>query len=321
MRTIVYLGSLLLLAGCNAASKPEFDSMARESLISIAQLKTWCDGHSSAPVTRDATICGQVVANDLYGEFLRTIVIQDDSGGISIAIEGERLCRDFPFGAWVEVRCNGLALRDFGGKILLGTTPDEYGNDEIPEEEINRHFKVLDGDPPLAAGISFDEVESARIDTRVRFDHVRFVDAGAKWCDVDPESGESITTERMIIDQTGNVFPVRTIWNCDYAQEPLPAGSGSLIGVIDYFGGKFSLRVTFREMEFPEDSGTDSRGTEPRKTEESIPGSQKPTSENNRFRSDRSGTDKSLSREDITAGEPPIACLSTPGCSDPKPTR
>ena len=272
MRTIVCL-NLLLVAACNSASKPDFETSARKTELSIAALKALCDGRSNVTVTRDVAIHGQVVANDLYGEFSRSIVIQDDSGGISIAIEGSRLARKFPFGAWVEVRCNGLTLRDYGGKILLGTLPDENGYSEIPEEEIERYIRIPEdgGTPPQAARITFEEVRSDRIDTRVRFDGVHFAEAGAMWCDTDPKTGECISTEREIIDEKGNRFPVRTLWCCDYAKEALPAGTGTLIGVIDYCAGKFSLRVTFREIDFPEGAGISDRdeGNTVRRTAES----------------------------------------------------
>ena len=49
------------------------------------------------------------------------------------------------------------------------------------------------------------------------------------------------------------VFTVRTAATCVYAKEPLPQGTGSLYGIIDYFAGKYTLRVTNREAEF---SGT-----------------------------------------------------------------
>lgn len=35
-----------------------------------------------------------------------------------------------------------------------------------------------------------------------------------------------------------------------YAKEPSPQGTGSLYGIIDYFAGKYTLRVTNREAEF-----------------------------------------------------------------------
>lgn len=54
-------------------------------------------------------------------------------------------------------------------------------------------------------------------------------------------------------DTRGRTFTVRTAATCAYAKEPLPQGTGSLYGIIDYFAGKYSLRITNREAEF---SGT-----------------------------------------------------------------
>lgn len=246
-----WISLLGLLSGCSSASEPRYNPAPDESRISIAGLKSRSDGETSTPVTEDLTIRGQVVANDLYGEFNREIVIQDTSGGIGIALEGERLCVQYPFGTLVEVRCNGLVLSDYGGKIELGYRPDEFGSRAIPAEEINRYVRIL-SDPapsPRAVRLNFNEVDSRNINTRVRFDGVRFSEPGSSWCDTD-ETGRTVTTEREITDLNGNRFIVRTLRYCDYAMEDLPSGEGSLIGIIDYFGGTFSLRVTFHEMDF-----------------------------------------------------------------------
>lgn len=261
MKAIAYI-SLLLAVGCNKASEPRFEQSPEATLISIAGLKTLCDGASSARIARDATIRGEVVANDLYGEFLREIIIQDETGGISVAVEGQQLADRFPFGAIVEIRGNGLTLCDYGGKVRLGTEPGEDGSPgEIPEEEIERYIRTIGAveTEPRVQVLRFGEVASSHVDTRVRFEEVRFVEAGAAWCDVDPETNRFVTTEREIVDTDGGRFIVRTLWDCDYGAEPLPEGSGSLTGVIDYFGGKYSLRVTFREKEFPVTAGQRAR--------------------------------------------------------------
>ena len=109
------------------------------------------------------------------------------------------------------------------------------------------------GETPSAQLLTFDAVAARHIDTRVRFDDVRFADAGKTWCDTDPETGRAVATEREIVDTRGRTFTVRTAATCVYAKEPLPQGTGSLYGIIDYFAGKYTLRVTNREAEF---SGT-----------------------------------------------------------------
>lgn len=254
MKKIACISPILLAVGCDLATTAEFDETPPETELSIAELKTLCDARVSVLVSRDATICGQVVANDLYGEFLHQIVIQDDSGGIAIAVDEERLYEEFPFGALVEVACNGLYLCDYGGKIELGDIPDQYGSGRLSPELADRHLRVVNRNSPMprAARISFEEVSIRLVDTRIRFDGVQFANPDDNWCDRDPDTGRFLSSEREIIDSEGNRFLVRTLGGCSYAGEPLPEGTGSLFGVIDYFGGKFSLRVTFHEFLFDE---------------------------------------------------------------------
>ena len=35
-----------------------------------------------------------------------------------------------------------------------------------------------------------------------------------------------------------------------YATEPVPQGTGSVYGIIDYFNGKYTLRIANREVDF-----------------------------------------------------------------------
>ena len=111
---------LTLPAGCDRATQPEFTVCPPEPQNSVAYLKSLCDGKSSVAVTQDIIIRGFVTANDLYGEFYRTIVVEDASGGIAIAAEGSPLADLYPFGIVATVRCNGLTLCDYGGKNPAG---------------------------------------------------------------------------------------------------------------------------------------------------------------------------------------------------------
>ncbi len=86
-------------------------------------------------------------------------------------------------------------------------------------------------------------------DTYVHFEGVRFVQQG-NWCDPDPETGRPATTERQIADASGREFTVRTAGTCTYATEPVPQGTGSVYGIIDYFNGKYTLRIANREVDF-----------------------------------------------------------------------
>ncbi len=125
--------ALTALAGCDKASGLEFDDNTPQGTVTIAALKSRCTG-AQAAVTEDITIEGVVTGNDLYGEFYKTLVVEDTSGGISIAVDATELYVDYPVGTAVTIHCNGLFLCDYGGKVMLGTRPTgEYaGPGRIP---------------------------------------------------------------------------------------------------------------------------------------------------------------------------------------------
>lgn len=137
----IKLLALLLLAACDRTSKLSFEGGAPGGVHTIADLKARCTANSVA-VTEDITLEGVVTGNDFYGEFYKTLVVEDASGGISLLIDGTRLAFDYPVGAAVTIFCNGLTLGDYGGKIQLGTTPDgDYGVGRIPREELGRYLR------------------------------------------------------------------------------------------------------------------------------------------------------------------------------------
>lgn len=198
-----------------------------------------------------------LTGNDFYGEFYKTLVVEDASGGISLLIDGTRLAFDYPVGAAVSIFCNGLTLGDYGGKIQLGTAPDgDYGVGRIPREELRRYLRRNpDKDRrPRPAVCTFDAIGPRQTDTYVCFEGVRFTEAGP-WCDTDPETSEPQTSERTLTDAQGRTFRVRTLGTCAYATEPVPQGTGSVYGIIDYFNGKYTLRVSERRVEFANAAG------------------------------------------------------------------
>lgn len=244
--------ALAVLAGCDKASGLEFDDDTPQGTVTIAALKSRCTG-AQAAVTEDITIEGVVTGNDLYGEFYKTLVVEDTSGGISIAVDATELYVDYPVGTAVTIHCNGLFLCDYGGKVMLGTRPtDEYaGPGRIPQAEAALYLrrKQAETRPLRPRTFTFGEVDMRHTDTYVHFEGVRFVQQG-NWCDPDPETGRPATTERRIADHTGREFIVRTAGTCTYATEPVPQGTGSVYGIIDYFNGKYTLRIANREVDF-----------------------------------------------------------------------
>lgn len=244
------------LSCCDRATAMRYadgDPAGRQT-ITVAALKERCHG-PSVRIAEELNIRGMVVANDAYGEFPKTLVLEDGTGGIEILADLPDLSHDYELGCSLTVLCNGLSLGDYGGKIQLGAPSEgSYPVARIPAERIARHLRRnsgnIGGRIPLTLG--FDVLASRLISRYVRFTHVRFAieEQGLPFCDRDPESGELLSTDRHLVDDGNDTLVLRTLPGCEYANEPLPAGRGSINGILDYFNGTYQLRIVNRELDF-----------------------------------------------------------------------
>ena len=222
-------------------------------MVSIAHLKSLAKSESYT-ITDDISIEGYVVANDLFGEYHKSIVISDESGGIEIAIDTNKSATQFPISARVVVYCSGLTIGDYGGRLTLGATPaGHYTVDRISAKDISRYF-LVDKSVPKAiepTRLNINEIAEEHIGNYIRMDDVTFSSqAGMSWCDKEPASGEYITTERTLHDRKGNALAVRTIAECLYRSEKIPSGYGVVCGIVEYFNGEYSLRIVNHQLLF-----------------------------------------------------------------------
>lgn len=249
--------SLLLLAllasGCNRATAPAADTPPA-ALTAIATLKARYGSGSEGPVREEIAVQGVVTANDRYGEFERQLVIEDASGGLVIAIELAELHHRYPIGTRVTLFCNGLTLTNYGGRIEAVADPaNPYGRRGIPPEALAGHLRSEgSGGAPRPAQRTIDELGAATLDTFVRLDGVRFTGRYGTWCERDPQSGTRLPTEHLVTDAAGGTFTLLVPATASYAAEPLPAGTGSLWGIVGRAGGRYVLQVTDRNIYFNE---------------------------------------------------------------------
>jgi len=238
-----------VFVSCSSATEPVYekipDDTAEEGLVSIAYLKTLCKGRSTV-IDKDVSIVGTVVANDLFGEFYKTVVITDASGGIEIGLDKIRLYEYFPLYSEVAVVCNGLALGRVGGKITLGAVPTgEYATDRISYSEIERYVLSVSEYPVTSdpTVLSIPELSVEHVSSLVMIEDLYIIDEerGMSWCDC--ADGAYVDTERHAVDANGNILILRMSGECSYAHETIPAGRMSLAGIVDYSNGEYFMRI------------------------------------------------------------------------------
>lgn len=237
---------LFVMASCGS-TKPELEKEgpdeeggSKSGLVSIAYLKSL---YNSAPVTvkDEIYIEGKVASSDRYGNFHKTLCIEDETGGLAVRLDATALFKKYEPGTQVRVGCNTLVLGTYGGLLQLGTASGDgsYQTDPIPYHLIQSHISIIKKpeEEPEPAVLVIDDLSPGYISCFVEVRGVQFREGGSDvtWCD--PEND----TDRILEDRDGNELIVRTSRYAGYASWMLPAGSGFIRGVLSYFNGNYQL--------------------------------------------------------------------------------
>lgn len=252
-RLLIPLISLIAAVACDASSSleyPENGNSGNPKAVSVAYLKSLCRS-GIYDIAEDLTISGTVMANDWLGEYYKSIVVLDDTGGIEIDIDLPVLYRTIPVYSRVTVFCNGMTLARIGGKTVLGAHPTgDFPVDGIDGGLISRYVRIdsESGDDRKPATRRFSEISATDIGAFVCFmDIAADIDGtNGKWCDT--ADGKYVTTTRYITSDDGR-FGIRTLGTCRYADEAIPVGRFSVAGIIDYSGGEYYLRIVNHGIE------------------------------------------------------------------------
>ncbi|MBN2893620.1 MAG: hypothetical protein JXL97_17245 [Bacteroidales bacterium] len=219
----------------------------------IQELKAMFDGDTTL-ITDSIIIQGTVTSTDLYGNFYKEVVIEDETGAICINANVYDIFLTYPIGQKVFVSCKNLYLDEDYDVVKLG---DMYLNGGsltfggMEEETFLAHLiKTCDNSLFNPTVKKFSEVTNDDFYKIVKFENVQFVDGdlGKVWS----ENGSNYTVRNLIDDQ-GHQFQVSTSEYSTFALDTIPGGSGTIIGLVGYFSGAYQLIV--RNSEDAEMSG------------------------------------------------------------------
>ena len=242
-RLLIPLISLLATVACDGSSALSHSENESPGATSVARLKSLCR-NGIYDITEDLTISGTVMANDWLGEYYKSIVVIDGTGGIEIDIDLPSIYRTIPIYSRVTVFCNGMTLGRVGGKTVLGAHPTgDFPVDGIDGDLIARYIRIDSGsgDDIKPSERRFSEISASDIGSYVYFADISAECTDAAWCDL--TDGKYVTTTRYITDRDGGRFAIRTLGTCLYADESIPAGRFTVAGIIDYSAGEYHLRI------------------------------------------------------------------------------
>ena len=234
---------VLVLTSCSVEKSAEqfADGLAPvDGRISIAHIRSMYR-YEPLVLSEELWIRGAVVSSDRGGNVVRSVAIEDSTGGIEVLVDAENIFATLFLGDSVSLRCGGLVLGGRGGAVRLGGAP--RGDDEVSLLDENDFFERLSfgghsATPPHVHQLTLREVNARYVGCLVRISGVQFEEGelGQSWCD-----GAEPTT-RYLTDSEGRRIGVRTLPSASFADKPLPEGSGSITALLDYFGSEYQLR-------------------------------------------------------------------------------
>lgn len=131
----------LLFLGCDH-KEPPFELATADYTTHISELSQLAE---MGPF-EDVTIVGRVSANDLSGNFYKSIVVEDSTGAVEISLDSYDLAALYPVGCEVVVDLDGLWCGLYDGVMQIGRCCYEWNDYRIEpiatRREIDRRVRV-----------------------------------------------------------------------------------------------------------------------------------------------------------------------------------
>lgn len=197
-------------------------------------------------ITEDLVIGGTVIMDDRTGNYYKTIVIQDSTGGIEVKFSNGYLYNRYPVGRKIYIRCKGLVLTDYNDLIQLvgGTVVENGQTSDIGITENQERTQIVRGflgAAPTPKVVSISQLNPSHVSTLIRLEDVEFVkaDTAQTWADAVAQT----SLNRTIQNCNGAQLLVRTSGFADFAIEKTPRGKGTITGVLGVYNNDYQFYI------------------------------------------------------------------------------
>ncbi|MFC4686268.1 DUF5689 domain-containing protein [Epilithonimonas pallida] len=231
------------------------------AMANVLPASTYSDGNPKQLPADDPNVAGDeiifdayVVSSDAGGNFYKTISIQDKpenpTVGLSIGINKSMNYVDFPVGAHIRIKANGMVIGKSFNTMQLGVKDPNYPLGRIPESIIGRYIsgvcsgnglEIVDIVPTV---VTINQLTSSTtgdkyLNTLVKVKNVQFSDSqiGLALMATDI-SGAFIDTDRTITDGTGSTA-IRTDGFFKATSYRIPNKSGEITFVSSKYNANY----------------------------------------------------------------------------------
>ena len=215
--------------------------------LTIADLKLMHVNGQFEQITADKTIGGVVIADDRSGQFYKTIVIQDETGGISVKLDAYDLYTKYPVGRKVYIKVKDLYLGDYNKLVEIGGGVDNTGTsprlDEIPSVLIDNYLiKGTLDNAVTPTVVTVDELDDSYQNMLIQLDNYEFAAADTSKTFAKPDLSSSAVNFTLQSCSDKSII-LRNSSYADFAGYSVPNGNGSIIAIYTVFGTTKQLNI------------------------------------------------------------------------------
>ena len=205
----------------------------------------------------DIIIKGRVISSDETGNIYKSLVIQDETAALALSINQNSLYTTYRVGQEIVINATGMYIGKYNGLQQLGY-PEWYAQGNAWEAtfmalELFQEHAELNGFPRVAEidtmVVSLGSLPSdpsglcSWQSQLVRLDDVTFTEADGKTT----FANDDASTNRTLQDLNGNTIIVRNSNYADFRSEILPVGTGTVVGILSYYGTAWQLLLRSAE--------------------------------------------------------------------------
>ena len=251
--TLLFVAAALFTSGCSEKFeappiKMPVYSGPPENITVAAFREQYYTQPSRTVIIEDYILRAVVIANDISGNIYKQIYIADNTGSINIGIDQNSIYASHRVGQEIFIKLKGLASVIYGGELQIGYR-GTYAN-RIPWE-VYREYIFFNGFPDAISVrpqvVTIPQITDDMVNTLIELRDVSFVNPGANF------TMNNAVTDEMIIDSDGNTLAVRTSSFCDFANDRLPFGEVTLVGILGRYDGEWQFILRDKnDIRFPD---------------------------------------------------------------------
>jgi hypothetical protein len=226
---------LILLTSCQKEfSDPTVKTVPTGKIMTVADVRALYEPGQTVKISEDISVFGVVTMDESTGNLYKESYITDATGNLYLRfISGSGLYT----GDSIQVNINGAKILKYNQMLQVDSLhPDnsvvKIATQQFKAPEVVSISSLSDGNG--------DALESSQ-GKLIQFDNVRFVEGGQgkTYADFDNQTAES----HFLQDLSGTQVEVRTSGYANFANDTLPSGVGSFVGIVAQYNSGLQLLI------------------------------------------------------------------------------